>query len=72
MKITEEYVKITPYLVTALKDWRTWVHHLVENPTLVQILVSAYPDYLQYIDTCRLGSGLAITPGLHIIQPWLW
>ena len=57
MKITEEYVKITPYLVTALKDWRTWVHHLVENPTLVQILVSEHPDYLRFTDTCLLISG---------------
>ena len=51
-KTTEDYVKITPYLVAALEDWRKLVHHLAENQTPVQILVSEYPDYLHYTDGC--------------------
>ena len=45
------------YIVAALKDWRKLVHHLAENPKLVQILVSEYPNDLQYTDACILGSG---------------
>ena len=62
MKTTEDYVKITPYLVVALKDWRTLVHHLAENPTPVQILVSEYTNYLQYIDSCLLEAEGVIAP----------
>ena len=72
MKTTEEYVKITPYLVAALKDRRILVHHLADNPRPVQILVGEYPDYLQYTDSCLLEAGGAITPGTHSIQPWVW
>ena len=39
MKITEAFIKITPYLVAALKYWCTLVQHLEENPTPVQILI---------------------------------
>ena len=62
IKTSQDYVKIIPYLVAALKDWQILVHHLAENPTLVQILVSEYTDYLQYIDTCQLGPGGVIKP----------
>ena len=71
MKTKEDYVKITPYLVPALKDWQTLAHHLAENPTPLQIISSEYPDYLQCTDECILGVGGVITPGIQIIQPWL-
>ena len=44
MKMVEGDVKITPYLVAVLKGWQILVHHLAENPTPAQILVSEYPD----------------------------
>ena len=47
MKTREDYVKITPYLVAALKNWQALVHHQLDNTTPVQALVSKYPDYLQ-------------------------
>ena len=31
MKTAEDYVKITPHIVAALKDWRKLMHHLAEN-----------------------------------------
>ena len=39
MKTIETYIKITLYLVAALKYWRTLVQNLSKNPTPVQILV---------------------------------
>ena len=72
MKATEDYVKITLYQVAALKDWRLLMHHLSENPTPVQILVSEYLDYLQYTYACQLVLDGLITPVLHSIQLWVW
>ena len=72
MKATEDYVNITPYLIAALKDCQTLVHHLPENPKPVQLLFSEYPSYLHYTDTWQLGVGGVIVLVLHIIQPWVW
>ena len=48
------------------------MHHLTENPTPVQILVSEYPNYLQYTDAFLLGEGVGvITPVIQSIQPWV-
>ena len=46
IKTTEAYIKITPYLVVALKYLSTLVQHLAENTRPVQILVRKYPYYL--------------------------
>jgi hypothetical protein len=63
---------ITAALRSALLDWRTLVQHLGKNPTPVQLLVTEYPNYLQYTDACKLGAGGVITPGLEAIQFWVW
>ena len=47
------------------------MHRLAENPRQIQILVSGYPDYLQYTDTCQLVVGRVILPVPYRIQPWL-
>ena len=67
-----ETVTLTPYLKSALRDWRTLVQHLGKNPTPVQLLVSTYPNYIQYTDACKLGAGGVITPGLDPMQHWVW
>ena len=33
------------------------MHHLAENPTSVQIIVSEYINYLKYTDSCILVAG---------------
>ena len=72
LRTTTKTVKITPELRSALKDWKTLVQHLATNPTPVQLLVSEYPNYIQYTDACKLGAGGVITPGLDAIQYWVW
>ena len=42
------------------------------HPTPVQVLVSNYPNYIQYTDACALGAGGVITPGLDPMQYWVW
>ena len=39
---------------------------------LQQLLVTNYPNYIQYTDACALGSVGVITPGLDAIQYWVW
>ena len=65
-------VKLTPYLKQALRDWRTIVQHLAAHPTPVGLLVPGNPNFLEYIDACRLGAGGVITPGLSWIQHTVW
>ena len=49
------------------------MQHLGQNPTPVQLLVSTYPNYIQYTDACKLvGAGGVITPGLDPMQHWVW
>ena len=69
---TSKQIPITEQLKAALKDWRTLVQHLGAHPTPVQLLVSAYPNYIQYTDACKLGAGGVITPGLDSIEYWVW
>ena len=49
-------IHITAALLLALLDWCTFVQHLGKNPTPVQLLVTEYPNYLQYTDACKLGN----------------
>ena len=44
------------YILAALKDRRTLVHRLSDNPTPVKIIVSEYPDYLYYTEACKIGN----------------
>ena len=48
------------------------MHHLAENQKLVKILVSKYPNYLQYTDACKLVAGGLIETVIQSIQPWVW
>jgi len=63
---------ITAALRSALQDWQTLVQHLGKHPTPIKLLVTEYPNFLQYIDAIKLGSVGVITPGLEAIQYWLW
>lgn len=72
LRTKTQSVTLTPYLKATLKDWRTLVQHMGTNPTPVQVLVSNYPNYIQYTDACALGAGGVITPGLDPMQYWVW
>ena len=50
------YITIMSELRQTLTDWRTLVQHLAKCPTPVQLLVSDYPNFLQYMDACKLGA----------------
>ena len=72
LKTTTGTVKITADIKCVLRDWRTVVQHLSTEPTPVRLLVSNYPNYVQFTDACGLGAGGIITPGLDPMQHWVW
>ena len=72
LKTTTGTVRITEDLKCVLRDWRTVIQQLQTAPTPVQLLVSSYPNYIQFTDACGLGAGGIITPGLDPMQHWVW
>ena len=52
--------------------WQTLVHNLSTNPTPVQVLVSKYPNYIQYKNSYMLGSGGVINPGMTPVPYFVW
>ena len=72
MKTTAKHIPITPELIQTLKDWRTLIQLMTSNPTPVQLLVSEFPNIIEYTDACKLGAGGVITPGMDPFQHWVW
>ncbi len=72
MQDQKYFVKITDELRQTLKDWKTLVQHLALHPTPVQLLVTNYPNILQYTDACKLGAGGVIVPGLDPFYYYVW
>ena len=72
MKGLPSYIHITSELRQILADWRTLVQHLEKCPTPVQLLVSDYPNYIQYTDACKLGAGGVVTPGMDPSYYYVW
>lgn len=72
LKTTNKFITITPELVQILTDWRTLIQDLGKNPTSVLLLVSEFPNIIEYTDACKLGAGGVITPGMDPFQYWVW
>ena len=72
LKITSKSVNLTPYFKTTLWYWINLFQHLAQHPTPIQFLVSNYPSYIQYTDSCKLGAGGVITLGIEVSKYWVW
>ncbi len=66
------WIKITGELKQILSDWKVLVKILASTPTPVQLLVTDYPNYIQYTDACKLGAGGVITPGIDAFFYYVW
>eukprot|EP00957_Ditylum_brightwellii_P039861 3017650-Ditylum_brightwellii.AAC.1 len=62
-------VIFTPMLREAIKDWRTIIQYMRKHPTSVLQLVSDFPHYLGYTDTCNRGAGGVWSAGLKHLDP---
>ncbi len=72
MKQNPDYIPMTPELKQTLSEWRSLVQHLSLSATPVKLLVSDYPNYLVITDACGLGTGGVITPGISLLDYWVW
>ena len=72
LQTTKSTIRLTPYLKSTLRDWRTFVQQLATIPTPVQLLVPENPNYIQYTDSCKLGAGGVITPGIDNCPYVVW
>eukprot|EP00957_Ditylum_brightwellii_P077070 5857243-Ditylum_brightwellii.AAC.1 len=65
-------VHITTFMHQALKDWSTILQHIEQQPTSVLQLVTKYPGYVGYTDSCNLGTGGRWSPGLNVLNHIMW
>eukprot|EP00957_Ditylum_brightwellii_P054093 4097383-Ditylum_brightwellii.AAC.1 len=56
----------------ALKDWSTILRHIERQPTSVLQLVTKYPGYVGYTDSCNLGTGGIWSPSLNALSHIMW
>ena len=72
MQGSKPYVRITKQLRSAILDWRPLIRDLANHPTPVRLLVSDFPQYVLYTDSCKIGAGGVVTPGLDGIPYVVW
>ena len=72
MQGSKPYIRITRQLKSAILDWRPLIRDLARTPTPVQLLVSDFPNYILYTDSCKIGAGGVVTPGLDSIPYVVW
>ena len=67
-----EFINLTPALKECLKDWQIVIRHMEKNPTSVLQLVTDYPSYIGYSDSCGIGTGGTWASGVDFLPPFLW
>ena len=72
MKGDPEYITLTPVLRQCLEDWQYFINHMKRNPTSVLQLVCHSPHYINYTDSCGLGTGGICSAGDAPLTPFLW
>ena len=66
------YVIIDAYLAETLKDWRTIIHYMKNNPCSVLQLVTDFPNFIGFSDACKLGAGGIWSPGTESCPYVVW
>jgi hypothetical protein len=66
------YVKIDDYLANTLRDWRTIIHHMKNNPISVKQLIADIPNFVGFSDACKLGAGGIWSPGTSPCPYVVW
>jgi hypothetical protein len=65
-----EFINLTPALKECLKDWQVVIRHMEKNPTSVLQLVTDYPSYIGYSDSCGIGMGGTWASGVNFLPPF--
>eukprot|EP00957_Ditylum_brightwellii_P177020 13485390-Ditylum_brightwellii.AAC.1 len=66
------FTTITPFIQQALHDWCTILKQLERIPTYVKQLIPNTPNYIGYIDACKLGTGGVWCPGMDDLDYVVW
>jgi len=72
LKTSKDFIVMTPVLKQTLKDWRTLIQKITSNPTSVKLLISEFPNIIEFTDACKLGAGGVIAPDMDPFQHWVW
>jgi hypothetical protein len=72
MQGNPDFVTLTAELKQCLKDWQVIIRHMETQPTSVLQLVTDYPAYIGYSDSCGIGTGGTWSSGLISLEPFLW
>ena len=66
------WIKVTPSLTQCFLDWGAIVKYMAKIPTDVKQLVKKFLQYIEYSDSCSIGTGGVWTSGSHTIPSTLW
>jgi hypothetical protein len=66
------FINLTSDLKQCFKDWQIIIRHMEKNPTSVLQLVTDYPSYIGYSDSCGIGTGGTWSSGVDPLSPFLW
>lgn len=67
-----EFINVKDAVKVALRDWRWMIKNLLKHPTNISLLVVDDPDYIGYLDACKLGAGGVLLPGKKDFPPVVW
>ena len=61
MEGSPKVIRFNPALVECLLDWKYILKNMLKTPTDISLLVTEYPHFTGYLDTCRLvASGVLL------------
>ncbi|GFH62128.1 hypothetical protein CTEN210_18604 [Chaetoceros tenuissimus] len=64
-----DYINVKEAVKIAFRDWRWMIKNLLKNPTDISLLIIDDPDYIGYLDACKLGAGGVLLPGKKDFPP---
>jgi hypothetical protein len=67
-----QFINLSADLKQALSDWKHIIRVMMNNPTSVLQLISDYPDYIGYSNTCKLGAGGVWCSGIKGLTHIVW
>ena len=68
----KQWIKVTADLKQCFQDWGAIIKYMAGHPTHVLQIVKGLPHYVEFSDSCSIGTGRVWSSGAVIIIPVLW
>jgi len=65
-------ILLTEHLKATLLDWHALVKAFKTTPIPLQLLLTDWPNCINYTDSCGIGAGGVATPGINSIRHTVW